>query len=205
MLRRLLIGLALIFLATTSFAQQGWFWQNPLPQGNSLYDVHFTDANTGWAVGAEGTVLHTTDGGSTWTTQISGTRNWLVDVHFTDATTGWAVGAWVTILHTTTGGSISIEEDDNSVGLPLKLSLVQNYPNPFNPISTISYALPEASKVKLEIYNVNGRIITTLIDGNRSAGIHTATFEAVNLASGIYIYKLRAGEFIATGKVMLMK
>ena len=105
MLRELSIGLALILIATASFAQQGWFWQNPLPTGNCLSCIHFTDAATGWAVGEHGTILHTTDGGSTWTPQTSGTSNHLEGVHFTDANTAWAVGYAGTIVHTTDGGT----------------------------------------------------------------------------------------------------
>ena len=82
----------------------GWFWQNPLPQGNMLQGVSFTEASTGTAVGVFGTILRTTDGGSTWTAQDSGTTNRLLGVSFTDASTGTAVGSGGTILRTTDGG-----------------------------------------------------------------------------------------------------
>lgn len=84
--------LAGLVCSNESFAQSGWFWQNPLPAGNSLRAVDFTDANTGTAVGDHGTVLHTTNGGATWTSQSSGTANDLRGVSFTDANTGTAVG-----------------------------------------------------------------------------------------------------------------
>lgn len=73
-------------------------WQNPLPMGNTLLSVAFVDANTGWAVGVAGTILKTTDGGTTWTRQTSGVLNWLQAVTFADANTGWAVGSGGTIL-----------------------------------------------------------------------------------------------------------
>ena len=82
-----------------------WFWQNPLPQGNALLAVSFTDATTGTAVGVSGTIVRTTDGGTTWITQRSGTTETLVDVSFTDANNGTAVGAAGTIVRTTDGGT----------------------------------------------------------------------------------------------------
>jgi len=84
--------------------RSGWFWQNPLPQGNALNGVSFTDANTGTAVGEAGTIVRTTDGGETWVTQDSGTTSALNGVSFTDANTGTAVGQNGTILRTTDGG-----------------------------------------------------------------------------------------------------
>jgi photosystem II stability/assembly factor-like uncharacterized protein len=83
----------------------GWFWQNPLPQGATLLAVHFVNATTGTAVGESGTILRTTDGGSSWVSQTSGTTEWLFGVSFTDARTGTAVGTGGTILRTTNGGS----------------------------------------------------------------------------------------------------
>src|SRR5712692_5127368 len=103
-IRASLIGLGAI-ASSASLAQSGWFWQNPLPQGNALYAVSFVDANTGTAVGARGTILRTTDGGATWTPQMSGTTNYLVGVSFVDANTGTAVGGRGTILRTTDGGA----------------------------------------------------------------------------------------------------
>jgi photosystem II stability/assembly factor-like uncharacterized protein/putative cell wall-binding protein len=83
---------------------QTWSWQNPLPQGNYLRSVDFTDADTGWAVGDGGTILRTTDGGVTWTKATSGTTRGLRSVRFTDEHTGWAVGDSGTIIATSDGG-----------------------------------------------------------------------------------------------------
>jgi len=83
-----LICVALILIQFTTLAQEGWFLQNPLPQGNTLYSVYFTDSNTGWAVGDFGAILKTTDGGTSWTLQSSGTTNDLESVYFTDSNTG---------------------------------------------------------------------------------------------------------------------
>jgi photosystem II stability/assembly factor-like uncharacterized protein len=98
-----LIGFGVI-PSSASHAQSGWFWQNPLPQGNALLSVSFVDANTGTVVGTDGTILRTIDGGNTWTPQASGTTNDLRAVSFADANHGTAVGDLGTILRTTDGG-----------------------------------------------------------------------------------------------------
>jgi photosystem II stability/assembly factor-like uncharacterized protein len=82
-----------------------WHWQNPLPQGNDLHGASFVDADTGTVVGAYGTIVRTTDGGSTWTIQSSGTTENLWAVSFTDATNGTAIGEARTILRTTDAGA----------------------------------------------------------------------------------------------------
>ena len=84
-------------------------------------------------------------------------------------------------------------------------SLYQNYPNPFNPVTTIKFSIPVESNVRLKVYNLTGEEIKTLAEGEMPAGIHQVEFDASNLASGIYIYKLTAGPYISVKKLMLMK
>jgi photosystem II stability/assembly factor-like uncharacterized protein len=91
-------------LTAVCAAQPGWYWQNPLPQGNSLQAVAVVDGKTVIAVGDLGTTVRSTDGGASWTLQSSGTTSWLLGVSFTDAETGTVVGWGGTILRTTTGG-----------------------------------------------------------------------------------------------------
>ncbi len=98
------VGLGLI-PSSVSLAQSGWFWRNPLPQGNPLRAVAVVDSDTVIAVGNAGTILRTTDGGASWTFQTSGTTNFLAAVSFVDADTGTAVGELGTILRTTNGGA----------------------------------------------------------------------------------------------------
>ncbi|NQT26967.1 T9SS type A sorting domain-containing protein [candidate division KSB1 bacterium] len=92
------------FFSVNLKAQEGWFWQNPLPQGNTLQGVSFSDANNGTAVGNYGTIIRTTDGGNNWVAQESGTYENLNDVSFTDANNGTTVGNHGTILNTKDGG-----------------------------------------------------------------------------------------------------
>ena len=95
----------LVFIFCMTVSAQ-WFWQNPLPQGNRLRSVCFVDSQTGLAVGGNGTILKTTDGGDNWSSQNSGTTEVLMSVYFIDSDIGWAVGGeWVgKILKTTNGG-----------------------------------------------------------------------------------------------------
>ena len=103
-----------LVLTAVSAAQSGWYWQNPLPQGNSLRAVAVLDGKTVIAVGDAGTILRTTDGGASWRRQFSGTANHLYGVSFTDANTGTAVGEGGTILRTTTGGEPALRQPNSS-------------------------------------------------------------------------------------------
>ena len=87
-----IITFLITVMHSSAFSQSGWFFQNPLPQGNTMNSLFFADYNTCWVVGKAGTILKTTNGGINWTTQISGTSYWLSSVHFTDSITGWAAG-----------------------------------------------------------------------------------------------------------------
>ncbi len=89
--------------------------------------------------------------------------------------------------------------------VPATFGLMQNYPNPFNPTTTISYALPEAAEVNLEVFDILGRRVATLVNGNMPAGLYNLTFDAKGLNSGIYIYRLRAGSYIESRKLTLLK
>ncbi|MGA9405941.1 MAG: T9SS type A sorting domain-containing protein [Bacteroidota bacterium] len=100
------------------------------------------------------------------------------------------------------GGITSVKTKTN-VATTFELS--QNYPNPFNPSTQIDFSIPQQSNVQLKVYNTLGQLVTTLVNGNLSAGSHTVTFDARNLASGLYIYRLTAGNFSSVKKMMLLK
>src|ERR1035438_6186947 len=101
-MKHIFISTFLILISVSVFAQ--WTWQNPLPQGNSLRSVCFTDASTAYAAGDWGTILKTTNGGATWTLLSSGTTEYLASVFFPDASTGYVAGTGGTILKTTDSG-----------------------------------------------------------------------------------------------------
>jgi len=88
---------------------------------------------------------------------------------------------------------------------PTQFSLAQNYPNPFNPTTTIQYAIPSAEHVTIKVYNEIGEEVRTLVDENKEAGQYKATFNGSGLASGIYYYRISAGNFIKVKKLMLLK
>jgi len=98
-----LLIITVLISQQNNFAQQGWFWQNPLPQGNWLQSVYFVDESNGWAVGNAGTILKTTDGGISWITNNSFTMDLLNSVYFTDLNNGIAAGWDGLILKTTDG------------------------------------------------------------------------------------------------------
>ena len=100
----------------------------------------------------------------------------------------------------------SAVSNETDLELPVTVELQQNYPNPFNPTTTIAFGIPESGKVTLEVFDVLGRKVATLINGeNKVAGRHTVNFDAQNLASGMYIYRLQAGNSIITKKLTLIK
>ncbi len=94
---------------------------------------------------------------------------------------------------------------ENGNEVPSDFSLDQNYPNPFNPTTTIQFNIPSDQHVKINIYNSIGELVTELVNKNYSAGNHSVEFNAVNLPSGVYIYRMEAQSFTATHKMVLMK
>ena len=98
---------------------------------------------------------------------------------------------------------VSVAESNSNI--PETYTLEQNYPNPFNPTTTIKFALPKNSNVKLVVYDILGRVVTKLIDGNFTAGYHKVQFNASNFASGVYFYRIEADNFVNVKKLMLLK
>lgn len=94
------------------------------------------------------------------------------------------------------------EQNNNS---PNSLELLQNYPNPFNPVTTISYSLPEASMVKLSVFDILGREVALLVDGEKNAGSYKVQFNAQRLSSGTYFYRLQTGESVIVKKMIVLK
>ena len=104
--------------------------------------------------------------------------------------------------HSTTG----VKDDGNSESIPQDFNLSQNYPNPFNPNTTIEFEIKEDAKVKLTVYNILGEEVAELVNGDINMGTHKVDFNAANLASGVYVYRLEAGsKFAETKKMVLMK
>ena len=98
-----------------------------------------------------------------------------------------------------------VEEDSKLSNIPAQSALGQNYPNPFNPTTTIAYGLPQAGKVQLTVYNLLGKEVTRIVDGEMPAGYHEISLDATDLSSGIYFYRLQTGDFVQTRKMVLLK
>lgn len=92
-----------------------------------------------------------------------------------------------------------------SICSPKRFIQKENYPNPFNPSTTFRYELPKSSMVRLNVYNILGREVTALVNERKSAGAFEVKFDAAGLPSGVYFYRLQAGDFVATKKLVLLK
>jgi hypothetical protein len=83
--------------------------------------------------------------------------------------------------------------------------LLQNYPNPFNPSTTIKYELPKSAEVRLSVFDLLGREVSVLVNERKDAGVHEIKFDGSNLASGVYFYRLKAGDFTQSKRLLLLK
>lgn len=166
-----------------------------------------------------GIIYKTTDGGNNWTLLNSPKSQSLLSIYFYNEMVGFAVGDNGTILYTNSGGIITSVENEFNI-LPAEFSLHQNYPNPFNLETVISYQLPVSSFVTLKVYDVLGREVTTLVNQEKEAGTHQIRFNVTQAglrniassvsasggyASGIYFYRLQAGDYFQTKKMILLK
>lgn len=97
------------------------------------------------------------------------------------------------------------EVEGHGALIPNEYRLEQNYPNPFNPITTIRYGLPQKSAVRLAVYNLLGQEVATLLQEEQEAGDHEVKFDASGLSSGVYFYRLVAGAFIQSRKLILLR
>jgi photosystem II stability/assembly factor-like uncharacterized protein len=172
--------------------------------------VFFLDANVGW-IGSrvsgnqdQGIILHTTNGGGSWTIQDTPSQNDIFSIYFVDANNGWLTGDNGVISRTTSAGATSVREESPGT-IPSLFQLKQNYPNPFNPTTFIQYDLPASARVCLTVYDVLGREVATLVDEVQQAGSRSVEFNAGRLASGLYYYRLQAGTFTETKKLVLLK
>ena len=180
---------------------------------------------TGVLAAAELTWLAST-GATNYNVQVS--LNPTFDVNIVNANTGnvtfttpalsggpvffWRVRAtgiggesvWSEVRRFTRAALVSIGNDDS--GLPISYALDQNYPNPFNPSTTISFSLPESADVTLQVFNLHGQMVGTVLQNvSKNAGVHTISFDASSLSSGVYIYRIVAGNFTASQKMVLVK
>ena len=182
---------------------------------------------TGHSSGSEGdyaTVKYNASGNQVWVARYNGLgtgndeANSLVvsrdgNVHVTGVSDGIYYGNnmdYATIKYS--GGNLDnwlpVEATvlgQSASGGPQEFALHQNYPNPFNASTILNYQLPVASSISLQVYDTAGRLVETLVDGWRSAGVHELTFDAGDLAAGIYFARLEAGDYVGVQKLVLIK
>ncbi len=113
---------------------------------------------------------------------------------------GLPVSGW-----TNSGRSFDEQFAESAVGTPSAFAVIGAYPNPFNPATTISYQLSAFSHVHLAVFDLSGRKVADLVDGWRDTGMHEMTFDGSHLPSGVYLYRLKTGDFNTSGKMVLMK
>lgn len=111
---------------------------------------------------------------------------------------------WPVIDHTVYVADIPTQIDKHDT-LPAEFTLRQNYPNPFNPVTVIEFGIPQTTDVSLHVYNLLGQRVATLVNEQKSTGWHNVRFDASNLSSGMYIYRIQAGEYVETKKLLLIK
>ncbi len=168
--------------------------------------LKFIDENNGVGVGAG--IFYTTDGGDNWTPfsaqlPVKG----VAAVSLTDFDNVWVVGVGDNILKGSVGETVGIKELAHSI-IPNSFTLSQNYPNPFNPSTNIDFRIASPSDgglVTLKIYDVLGREVKTLVKEKKEPGTYEVVFKANQLSSGVYFYQLKAGNFIQTKKMVLLK
>lgn len=181
---------------------------NPAEQCKTVFSLN---GNHVWIPTKDSDSYHTpiikysSDGGANWETQItpfrdSGGNNAVFSIFFTDEYNGYCTGDWGRIAWYT--DPISVDDETNPVP---DFYLLQNYPNPFNPMTNLRYAINSRQYVTLKVYNLLGKEVATLVNGYKETGSYTVNFDASNLSSGVYIYKLQAGDFTQTRKMTLVK
>jgi hypothetical protein len=127
-------------------------------------------------------------------------------IFFIDDQTGWITGYEGAILKTTSGGIDRITSPRAGMGLqPAEFALKQNYPNPFNTITNIEYRILNTEFVTLEIYNLLGQKITTLVSARQPAGIYQMQWDADGLPSGVYLCMITTGKYQAAKRLVLLK
>ena len=152
--------------------------------------------------GAAGGVFRSSDNGDSWSQINTGLTNTSVSA--------LAVNSSDDIFAGTNGGVFRHVESPTAVeeissSIPSSFALEQNYPNPFNPTTTIQFTLAKGANVKLKVFSIEGKEVATLVDEALTPGVHTFRFEANGLPSGVYFYRIEAGELFQTRRLMLLK
>jgi len=137
--------------------------------------------------------------------QTTGTGSILNSIFFINNLTGYVTGDNNTLLKTTDGGGAPIGITPISNEVPVDFRLEQNYPNPFNPTTNINFSIPKAGFTSIKIYDITGRLVQTLFEEQLAPGSYKAEWNASQMPSGIYIYRIESGSFTQSRKMILIK
>ncbi|MBS1518973.1 MAG: T9SS type A sorting domain-containing protein [Bacteroidetes bacterium] len=189
---------------TTNF---GTTWDSiTVVQGiDDSYCIKFSSLNTGWCAGTFGKMFKTINGGYNWSEVNLSMYNeaYINSLWFYNDYTGWAIGAATKILYTDNGGKTNVASENNLESSNFKLN--QNYPNPFNSQTLIKYEIEYNSSVTLEIYDIRGKKLETLVNQSLNPGEYSVIWKSDYYSSGIYFYTLSNGNFSKTKQMILLK
>lgn len=169
-----------------------------------LRTVDFVNQNTGFVGGTTALLFSTTNGGYNWRRENIGFLT-IRRLRFVNDTTGWVIGTQGKIFKTTTGGDPMTNITNNTNFIPDNFTLKQNYPNPFNNSTNIEYSINRNGYYKLEIYNIEGKLIKEEFSEYKGIGNYRTRFEGDNLSTGVYFYRLSSILSSKTKKFLLIK
>ncbi|MFA6598033.1 MAG: T9SS type A sorting domain-containing protein [Ignavibacteriaceae bacterium] len=166
-------------------------WQTATEKNSSYFEVQRKSEKSEWATVGK--------------VQAAGTTTESKKYNFTEKDVKGTTVSYRLKMTDLDGSYSYSKEVEVKVNVPVTFELSQNYPNPFNPSTTIKYAIPTDSKVKLEIYSMLGELVTTLVNELQTTGNYSVAFDASRFASGTYIYRLTANNTVITKKMLLLK
>lgn len=184
---------------TTNNSGTNWSIRSSLP--HETKSLHVLADSSIWVGGIKGGLYKSTDFGVSWLSTFSDSNQTIKDIFFVNEELGWAVGKGGLLLTTKeTLNSIEIQSL-----LPTGFYLYQNYPNPFNPRTKIKYQVSNPVKVKLQVFDLLGCELVTFINEEKPTGYYEVEFNGDKYSSGVYFYKLQAGSFVSTKKMLFLR
>jgi photosystem II stability/assembly factor-like uncharacterized protein len=192
----------------TTDGGETWTMQSTL-EGIEINNIVFTDTLEGWA--SSYTPWHyyinyTSNGGQSWNCQFefdTDSLGVIKDIFFFNNRNGWTLTSYGNIIKYGLLVEVSVDKPENIH--PDEYILNQNYPNPFNPVTYISFSIPTKSFVSLKVFDMLGKEVSVIISESLTAGNYSRQWNAVGLSSGVYFYRLQAGPFIETKKLILLQ
>jgi photosystem II stability/assembly factor-like uncharacterized protein len=174
-----------------------------IPYFGELTDL-WKRGDIGYQSSRFGKISKTTNGGLTWMLQQSSPALFVENLEFITPNIGWAVGWRGMIIHTINGGTTSISDQSNTE-VPSEFKLYQNYPNPFNPSTNIIFSTPQTAFISIVIYDPLGNEIDVIVNREFLAGNYSIPWIPRNVASGVYFYRMTAGDITFRGKLIFIK